>query len=126
MTAHPLRDFQPVPTRSGTRDRNLIGTEHGVTSFFVLEVRMEAGAAVPLHTHPVEEAWVVTDGALTLQIGDDTVVAQAESVVRIPPDVPHALRNDGRAEARALVGAPWNRATFFTEATTYIEGTSRG
>src|SRR5262245_45124998 len=114
MTAHPLRDFQPVPTRSGTHDRNLIGTEHGITSFFVLEVQMEEGASVPLHTHPVEEAWVVTDGALTLQIGDDTVVAKAESVVRIPPDVPHAVRNDGHTEARALFGAPWNRATFFT------------
>jgi len=125
MTAHPLRDFEPVPTRPGTRGRDLIATEHGVTSFFVLELRMEEGASVPLHTHPIEEAWVVTGGALTIEIGDETVVAQAESVVRIPPDVPHAVRNDGRTEARALAGAPWNRTTFFTEATTFLEGTPR-
>jgi quercetin dioxygenase-like cupin family protein len=125
MTAHPLRDFEPVPTRPGTRARNLIATEHGITSFFLSELRMEEGASVPLHTHPIEEAWVVTDGALTVRIGDETVVAQAESVVRIPPGVPHAVRNNGRAEARALAGAPWNRATFFTEATTYLEGTPR-
>jgi quercetin dioxygenase-like cupin family protein len=63
MTAHPLRDFQPIPTRPGQHARDLIGTEHGVTSFFVTELRMEEGDSVPLHTHPIEEAWVVTNGA---------------------------------------------------------------
>ena len=125
MTAHPLRDFQPIPTRPGQHARELIATEHGVTSFFVTELRMEEGASVPLHTHPVEEAWVVTEGALTVRIGDETVVASDESVVRIPPGVPHAVRNNGRAEARVLFGAPWNRATFFTQATTFLEGAPR-
>jgi hypothetical protein len=31
MTAHPLRDFQPIPTRPGQHARDLIATEHGVT-----------------------------------------------------------------------------------------------
>ena len=72
MTAHPLRDFEPVPTRPGTQARDLIATAHGVTSFFLVELRMEQGASVPLHTHPIEEAWVVTSGALTVRIGDET------------------------------------------------------
>jgi hypothetical protein len=55
---------------------------------------------VPLHTHPVEEAWVVTDGSLTLQVGEDTVNVEANSVVRIPPGVPHAVRNHGPDEVR--------------------------
>jgi quercetin dioxygenase-like cupin family protein len=125
MTAHPLRDFQPIAMRPGQQGRDLIATEHGVTSFFVVELRMEEGASVPLHTHPIEEAWVVTGGALTLRIGDETVVAPAETVVRIPPGVPHAVRNEGQTEARALAGAPWSRATFFTQATTYLEGAPR-
>ena len=125
MTAHPVGDFHPVPTRPGTRARDLIATQHGVTSFFVSELLMEEGASVPLHTHPIEEAWVVTDGALTVQIGDQTVIAEAESTVRVPPNVPHAVRNDGPDPARALAAAPWSRATFFTEATTYLEGQPR-
>jgi hypothetical protein len=52
----------------------------------------QEGAQVPLHTHPVEEAWVVTEGSLTLQVGDDTVNVDANSVVRISPGVPHAVR----------------------------------
>lgn len=62
---------------------------------------------MPLHTHPVEEAWVVTDGSLTLQVGEDTVNVEANSVVRIPPGVPHAVRNHGPDEVRAISGAPW-------------------
>jgi quercetin dioxygenase-like cupin family protein len=57
----------------------------------------------------------VTDGILTVRIGEETVVVPTESVVRIPPGVPHTVRNEGRVEVRTLAGAPWNRATFFTE-----------
>jgi quercetin dioxygenase-like cupin family protein len=83
---------------------------------------MDDGAAIPLHTHPVDEAIVVTEGELTVQVGDETIVAEAESVVRIPPDVPHAIRNRGPDQARALAAAAWNRATWFKDATRYLEG----
>ena len=125
MTAQPVGPLEPVKTRPGQRGRNLIGTEHGVTSFYVAEIVFEAGSAIPLHTHPVEEAFMVAEGTLAVRLGEDTVVAEAESVVRIPPGVPHAVRNDGPGPARALAGAPWNRATFFAEATTYLEGEAR-
>jgi mannose-6-phosphate isomerase-like protein (cupin superfamily) len=73
----------------------------------------------------VEEAFMVAEGRLTMRLGEDVVVAEAESVVRVPPGVPHAVRNEGPGEARAIAGAPWNRATFFSEATTYLEGEAR-
>lgn len=125
MTVHPIREFHPVPNRPGTRGRQLIATKHGVTSFFVDEFVMEEGASVPLHTHPIEEALVVMDGTLTIQLGDETIVAGPESVVRIPPGVPHALRNQAPDSARALGAAAWNRIGFVREATTYLEGTPR-
>jgi quercetin dioxygenase-like cupin family protein len=105
--------------------RTLIGADDGVESFFIDEFRLEEGAQVPLHTHPVEEAWVVTGGSLTLQVGDDTVHVEANSVIRIPPGVPHAVQNHGPSEVRAISGAPWNRRTFFSEGTTYISGEAR-
>lgn len=127
MTAHlqPIGDFHPIPNRPGTRGRNLIATEHGFTSLFVSEFSMDRGASIPLHTHPAEEALVVTEGSLTIQIGDQTVIAEAESVVRIPPGVPHAVRNEGPESVRAFGAAAWNRATWFTEATNYLEGEPR-
>jgi quercetin dioxygenase-like cupin family protein len=125
MTVHRLGDHQPISNRPGSRGRDLVGSEHGVSSFYVAELLMEAGASNPLHTHPIEEAFVVAEGALVLRVADETVVAEAESTVRIPPNVPHAVRNAGPGPARALAAAAWNRATFFTEATTYLEGEPR-
>ena len=127
MTApvEPVGDFHPIQHRPGIRGRNLIATEHGFTSFFVSELLMDTGASIPLHTHPTEEALLVSEGSLTVRVGDQTVVAEAESVVRIPPGVPHAVRNDGRQSVRAYGAAAWNRATWFTQATTYLEGEAR-
>ena len=127
MTAYlqPVGHFHPIAKRPGTRGRNLVATEHGFTSFFVSELLMDRGASIPLHTHPTEEALVVREGSLTVQIGDQTVVAEAESVVRIPPGVPHAVRNEGDESVRAFGAAAWNRATWFTEATNYLEGEPR-
>jgi quercetin dioxygenase-like cupin family protein len=122
MAARPLSSFRHVQNRPGLRTRELIGSEHGVVSFFVDELLMDQGASIPLHTHPVEEAFLVAEGAITVRIGDRTVTAEAEAVVRIPPGVPHALRNSGQRMARALAAAPWDRVTFFRRATSYLEG----
>src|SRR6266581_3068010 len=118
MTSHRTGDFEPVANRPGMRSRNLIGSEHGVRSLFVAELLMEHGSEIPLHTHPIEEVFVVAEGALTLRLGDETVVAEADTVVRIPPGVPHAVVNAAPDPARALAAAAWDRATFFRQATT--------
>src|SRR5215510_11030462 len=93
MTIGLIGEFHAVPERPGMRTRALIATEHGFTSLFVAEFEMGQGASVPLHTHPIEEGFVVTDGALTIQLGMETITATPGSVVRIPPSLPHALRN---------------------------------
>ena len=61
MTIHSIGEFRSAPNRPGIRTRPLIATEHGFTSFFVAEFEMDEGASVPLHTHPIEEAVVVTE-----------------------------------------------------------------
>jgi len=125
MTIHSIGEFRSTPNRPGIRTRPLIATEHGFTSFFVAEFEMDEGASVPVHTHPIEEAVVVTEGVLTIQLGEETIAARAGSIVRIPPGVPHALRNQAPDSARGLGAAAWNRADFFREATTYLEGAPR-
>jgi quercetin dioxygenase-like cupin family protein len=122
---HRPRAVKEIGNRPGMRGRNLMATEHGVTSLFLGELFMEQGAAIPLHTHPTEEVFFVAEGELVLQIGDQTLVAAAESVVRIPPATPHAVRNQATETAHALTAGAWNRATWFTDGTTYLEGTPR-
>ena len=125
MTIHPIGDFHAIPNRPGMRLRKLVATDHEITSFYIDEFILDQGAAVPLHTHTIEEAFVVLSGTLEVRFGDETLTVAAESVVRIPPGVPHSFRNPAPEPARVLGAAAWNRATFFREATTYLEGMPR-
>ena len=125
MTSYPVPDLTPVPTRPGMQARTIIGDEQGFTSLFLSEMLMQPGAAIPLHTHPTEEAFVVIQGELSFVLGDQTFSAATDTVVRIPPDVPHAVHNASQAPARAYAAAAWDRATWFTRATTYLEGAPR-
>ena len=120
MSVFHIHDFKDVPNRPGRRARDLVGSDHGFDSLFVTENEMDHGSEIPLHTHPVEEAWVMIEGELVLHLGDETVVVPAGSVARVPPGVPHAVKNEAEGLARAITAAPWNRATFFTEGTTYL------
>jgi quercetin dioxygenase-like cupin family protein len=114
-----------IATRPGMSRRSFIGPDDGVTELFVEELTFKQGATIPLHQHPIVEAFVVLDGALTFRLGDETLTVEAEQTVTIPPNTPHAVVN-GRAKiARAISAAPWNHDTFFREVTTYLEGTPR-
>jgi quercetin dioxygenase-like cupin family protein len=122
MSVHPIGPLEDVPNRPGRRSRGLAGSEHGFDSLFIVETEMDVGSSIPLHTHPIEEAWVVTDGQLVVRLGEDTVLVPSGCVVRVPPDVPHAVRNEGNSVARALTAASWDRASFYSKTTTYLEG----
>ena len=120
-----LGEPRAIPTRPGMTRRSFVGPEDGVGELFVEELRFEPGAAIPLHHHPVVEAFVVLDGALTVRLGEEVVVVEAEETVAIPSGTPHALTNGGSVPARALSAAPWDHDTFFANATTYLEGVPR-
>jgi mannose-6-phosphate isomerase-like protein (cupin superfamily) len=57
-----------------------------------------------LHWHKItHEAFYVLEGALTFQLGDQSVKAPAGSFVHIPPGVLHVFSNCEAAPARGLV-----------------------
>jgi quercetin dioxygenase-like cupin family protein len=120
-----VTQLEDVPSRPGMQARTIVGDEQGFTTLFVSEMLMQPGAAIPLHTHPTEEAFVVTEGQLAFVLGDQTLSFKAEAVVRVPPHVPHAVRNASAEPARAYAAAAWPRGTWFTQATTYLEGVPR-
>ena len=126
MSSHHIGPLEDVPNRPGMRARNLAGSDHGFDSLFIAETEMDAGAGIPLHMHPIEEAWVVRSaGALTLRVGDETVVVPEGAVLRVPP---HGAACSDKRWPRGRAGAYGggaDRATFFRDATEYIEGTPR-
>ena len=124
-TPRPLGEPTEVPTRPGMYVRSLVGPADGVRELFVEEVSFHEGAGIPLHRHSVVEAWVVLDGTLTIRLGEETITVEAGHTVTVPPGTPHGVLNGRALVARALAVAPWDHATFFRAATTYLEGLAR-
>lgn len=61
--------------------------------YTLIEVRAGAGMAIPVHYHDKEtEAFYVADGAVTLLVNEDEVMAQPGSFIFAPPGVEHAFR----------------------------------
>jgi len=116
---------RPVPSRPGQRYRALVGSEDGVHELFVSEAVLEPGSGIPLHRHPIVEAFVVLEGTLTFRLGERTLEVGAERTVVIPAGVPHAIANRAAGAARTLTAAPWDHATFFRDASEYLEGVPR-
>ena len=120
-----LPGYHSVPTRPGMRHRDIVGAELGVTSFFVGDTLLAPGGGVPLHTHPVEEVLIALDGTLTVTAGDQTIELDSEEAIVVPPGTPHKFENRSGHQVHMLSAGPWDRATFFTSATTYLEGQPR-
>lgn len=51
---------------------------------------MGPGNGPPLHTHPVEEIFVLVEGEVSFIIGTEMIYVKAPCVVRVPPNTPHS------------------------------------
>jgi uncharacterized cupin superfamily protein len=125
VDSREIKGFEPVPDRPGRQARDLMGSAHGFEGLFLSENMMEPGSSIPLHTHTVEEGWVILEGELSFRLGDEVVQAGPGTVVRAPAGLPHAVVNDGSQTVRALTAAPWARDSFYKDATSYLEGQAR-
>jgi quercetin dioxygenase-like cupin family protein len=70
--------------------------------FALIEFLFPHGASPPLHTHPQDESYVVLDGSLTIQAGEERFELAAGGTALVPMGVPHTFRVDSET-ARVLV-----------------------
>lgn len=101
-----------VTNASNLPSGNLEGAEHGATISIILD-RSEPGHGPRLHRHPYDETWVVIDGVVSFQAGEERLDAGPGDIVIVPPEVPHRFTNHG-AERANLVCIHAN-PTFVTE-----------
>jgi quercetin dioxygenase-like cupin family protein len=88
----PVINAETLPTG------NLRGADHGATVSVILD-HSEPGQGPRLHKHPYDETWVVNDGNLTFQAGDERLNAGPGDIVIVPPDTPHKFTNNGPGDA---------------------------
>jgi len=70
------------------------GEDHGASISLILD-ESEPGQGPRLHRHPYDETWVIQEGSIAFQAGDERFKAGPGDVAIIPSGVPHKFTNDG-------------------------------
>ncbi len=91
----------PVVNAAALPTGNLKGEEHGASISLILD-DSEPGQGPRLHRHPYDETWVVEEGNLTFQLGDETLAAGPGDIVIAPPGIPHKFTNAGAGRSRLV------------------------
>lgn len=102
---------EPVVVRATGNETN--GT------YDLLELTIPPGPGVtPMHVHHEnDEAMLVLEGELTVQLGEERRVLAAGGFANAPRGVPHTYRNSGDQPARVLfVNSPGNNWEYLKEA----------
>jgi quercetin dioxygenase-like cupin family protein len=95
-------------------------------AFFLAETSVPPGAGPPPHIHHREdEAFHVLEGTLTIQVGGDTITAQAGDFAYLPRGIAHSFKNTGDVPAKALVMiTPAGLENYFAEVFDAVEDAS--
>ncbi len=88
---HQLKNL----SRTGT----CVERDHGASISIILD-HSEPGHGPRLHRHPYDETWVVDQGTLSFQLGDELLDVGSGDIVIAPPNVPHKFTNRGPGRSK--------------------------
>jgi mannose-6-phosphate isomerase-like protein (cupin superfamily) len=91
----------PVINASDLKTGNLEGAAHGATVSLILD-HSEPGQGPRLHRHPYDETWVVIEGTVKFQAGNQASAAGPGDVVIVPANTPHKFTNEGIGPTRLV------------------------
>ena len=88
------------------RARSLIAAEHGARSLAIREMLMDPGSESRLHSHPTDQAIMVTEGSIQMVVADEVRTVRRGFTLLAPPGVPHKLINNTWVTATMLIIYP--------------------
>jgi quercetin dioxygenase-like cupin family protein len=91
----------PVIHSNELEKGNLKGIDHGATISLILD-HSQPGQGPRLHRHPYDETWVVVEGNLTFQAGENHMKAGPGDIVIVPADAPHKFTNIGPGPSKLV------------------------
>lgn len=88
--------------RAGERSgANVKGADHGASISLILD-ESDPGQGPRLHRHPYDETWIVEEGNLTFQYGEQQFACGPGDIVIVPPGVAHKFSNDGPGRSKLV------------------------
>src|SRR5256885_9501876 len=74
--------------------------------FALIEFLFPRGASPPLHTHPQDESYIVLEGRLTVQAGEQRFELEAGGAATVPMRVSHTFRVDSQTATVLVLSTP--------------------
>lgn len=120
MRAISIDKAPEIPWRPGYRNFILAGEAQGVACVTALHV-IEPGHGAPLHLHRgADEVFILIEGALDMQIGDEKLRVEVGQCIAIPAGVPHRFTAVGPGPVRMFAFMP--QSGNFADTAVYLEG----
>jgi quercetin dioxygenase-like cupin family protein len=96
--------------------RTFEGDAHGPSSVSFFLMHNEPGQGPALHHHPYDETFIILEGRVQVQVGEQTMDGGPGDIVIGPTGIPHGFTNLGHGRARLVCihAAPAMRTTFLT------------
>ncbi len=99
LRSRSWKDIPPVLDKPGKLGVKVYDAPEGEIVYMALE----PGAEIASHITPVNVAFYVLEGTVTLQIGEERGSYPPDTVIDSPKDIPHAVYNESSAPVRLLV-----------------------
>ena len=84
--------------------------------FALIEVLLPQHASPPRHTHPQDESYVVLDGRLTIEAGEERFTLDAGGVGVVPMGVVHTFRVESETATVLILSTPAGIERMFRDA----------
>lgn len=68
-----------------------------------MHITLQRGQTLKPHITPVDVFFYVLEGSPKIQVGDETVIASADSLIESPKNIVHCISNQSDSIARILV-----------------------
>ena len=92
----------PVERGPGLQAIPLIAAQTGAVGFINGLTSFQPGAAVPLHTHNVQESITILEGEAVCEVAGKEYTVRPFDTVHAPAGVPHCFRNESEEPMRFL------------------------
>lgn len=124
---------QPVAVQPDSgRVLKFLGVTHKLTSdqtggaFYICEAVFGPECRSPLHIHHYEDEVIhVLEGAIDIQLDNETLHAPVGGIIHLPKQIPHALQNPLKTPLRVMVHAiPGGLEHYFDEVEAALEDNS--
>ena len=98
--------MEPAPVGKGVRLRWVIGKANGAPRYAMRVFEVEPGGEIPLHHHWYEQEMYVLEGEGTTGDEQSETPVGPGTVIYVPPDRPHRMRNTGAGVLRLICVIP--------------------